>query len=261
MPTYFQITSYIKHKLREIDEHSLHSPSMFRLYLECFKKARDIPADMSIEKYRQRFIKDKRSVNITDFGAGSKISVNETRTVRSIAKGGISTSKYSRLFQELIRYFKCRTILELGTSIGINTLYLATSGPDVKVWTFEGCQPLAGIAEKTFMDLGQDNIKVIIGNIDSTLPRFLHGSGDIDFAFIDANHTYRSTMSYFNLLKPKLSDHAVVIIDDIYWSKEMAKAWHDISKHNPDAACIDIFQCGIIIFDRNLSPQSLRFEF
>lgn len=234
---------------------------MFRLYLDCFKKARDIPADKPIEKLRRRFINDTSSVNITDFGAGSKISVSESRTVRSIAKGGISTSKYSRLFQELIRYFKCRTIIELGTSLGINTLYLAASGPDVKVWTFEGCLPVAKIAEKAFRDLGQENIEVLKGNIDSTLPRFLPGSGDIDFAFIDANHTYRSTLNYFNQLKPKLSDHAVVVIDDIYWSKEMSKVWSDISAHFPDVVCIDIYKCGILIFERKISPQRLRFEF
>jgi predicted O-methyltransferase YrrM len=234
---------------------------MFRLYLDCFKKAKNVPADKSIEEFRRSFIKGKGSVNITDFGAGSKISDKDTRTVRSIAKGGISTSKYSKLFQELIRYFQCRTIVELGTSLGINTLYLATSGPEVKVWTFEGCIPVANIAEKTFRDLGQNNIELIKGNIDSTLPRLLPGSVDIDFVLIDANHTYRSTLNYFNQLKPKLSDHAVVVIDDIYWSKDMSKVWSDISAKFPEVACIDIYKCGILIFDRKVSPQRLRFEF
>ncbi len=140
-------------------------------------------------------------------------------------------------------------------------MYLATTKPDVKVWTFEGCAPVADIAEKAFRDLEQENIEILKGNIDSTLPQFLPGSGDIDFAFIDANHTYRSTLNYFNQLKPKLSDRAVMIIDDIYWSKEMAKAWRELSTLIPDAACIDIYKCGILIFDKNISPQKLRFEF
>jgi predicted O-methyltransferase YrrM len=234
---------------------------MFRLYMDWFKKAREMPADGLLEEFRKRFIRDKSSVNITDFGAGSKISVKESRTVKSIAKGGISTSKYSRLFQELIRYYNCRTIIELGTSLGINTLYLATAKPGVKVWTLEGCIPIAEIAEKTFKDSRYENIEVLKGNIDITLGQFLVNSTDIDFAFIDANHTYKSTMSYFNALRHKLSDKAVLVIDDIYWSKEMAKVWKDISMHIKDAACIDIYKCGIIIFDRNVGPLRLRFEF
>lgn len=261
MSTFYQIKSFIKHKLREIDEHSLHSPSMYNLYQECFKKARELPADKQIEEFRLQFCDDSRSVDITDFGAGSKISVKNSRTVKSIANGGISTSKYSRLFQEIIRKFNCRNIIELGTSLGINTMYLATSKPGVKVWTFEGCLPVAEIAEKTFRESGYENIEVLRGNIDTTLPEYLCSSGDIDFAFIDANHTYKSTLNYFDYLKSKLSGSAVIIIDDIYWSKEMTRAWQDITAHIRDAACIDIYKCGIIIFDRNMSSQRLRFEF
>ena len=127
MPTFFQITSYIKHKLLEIDEHSLHSPSLFRLYLDCFKKARQVPEKKTIEGLRESFSNDIRMVDIKDFGAGSKISAADARSVRSIARGGISTSKYSRLFQELIRRFNCHNIIELGTSLGINTMYLASA--------------------------------------------------------------------------------------------------------------------------------------
>jgi len=261
VPTFYQIRSYIKHKLYEINEHSLHSPSLYKLYLECFKKAKKIPADKDIEEIRIRFRSDKRTVDTTDFGAGSKISSEDYRTIKSIARGGITTRKYSRLFQEMIRNFKHRNILELGTSIGINTLYLAASDPDVRIWTFEGCMPIAEIAEQSFNDLDCRNIKMVKGNIDDSLPEFLRNSGNIDFVYIDANHTYKSTIRYFNLIKSKLSDRAVVVIDDVYWSKEMTRAWQDISFHTSKAACIDIHKCGIIIFDRKVSPERLRFEF
>ena len=94
-----------------------------------------------------------------------------------------------------------------------------------------------------------------------TLSRFLRNSEEIDFVFIDANHTYKSTLSYFKQVKPKLSDRCIVIIDDIYWSKEMTRAWNDISYQTPEAACIDIYKCGIIIFDRKISPERVKFEF
>lgn len=261
MPTFYQITSYIKHKLLEIDEHSLHSPSLYKLYQNCFKRAKEIPSNKGIENIRFGFRNNERSIKITDFGAGSKISTENYRTIRSIAKGGITTSKYSKLFQELIRNFGCCNIVEFGTSLGINTMYLASSNPDARIWTFEGCIPIAEIAEQTFSDLKYTNIKVIKGNIDHTLPRFLLKSEDIDFVFIDANHTYISTLSYFTQVRPKLTDRSIVIIDDIYWSKEMTKAWNDISHQTPEAACIDIHKCGIIIFDRNMRPEKVKFEF
>lgn len=229
--------------------------------MDCFKNAKEIPEDKDIEDIRSRFCNDRRSVAITDFGAGSKISTKDSRTIKSIGRGGISTSKYSRLFQKLIRKFECHNILELGTALGINTMYLATSSPDVRIWTFEGNIPLSEIAEQAINDSKYDNIEVIKGNIDVTLPEFVHNSRHIDFAFLDANHTYKSTVSYYSQLKEKLSERAVVVIDDIYWSKEMTRAWKDIRNNTPEATFIDIHKCGIIIFDRKVSPERVRFEF
>ena len=261
MPTFYQITSYIKHKLYEIDEHALHSPSLFKLYQDCFKSAKERPPDNDIENIRTKFRNDVRAVKITDFGAGSKISAENSRSIRSIARGGITSSKYSRLFQQLIRNFGCRNIIEFGTSLGINTMYLASSNPDVRTWTFEGCLPIAEIAEQTFDDLKYSNIEVIKGNIDIALTTFLRNSDEIDFVFIDANHTFKSTLSYFRQVSPKLSDRSIVIVDDIYWSKEMTRAWNEILYQTPEATCIDIYKCGIIIFDRKISSGLVKFEF
>ena len=84
-----------------------------------------MPCDEDIEALRMMFQQDDTLVDIVDYGAGSKLTGKTNRTIRSVANGGISTSKYSKLFQQLIRYFNCKNIVELGTSLGINTLYLA----------------------------------------------------------------------------------------------------------------------------------------
>ena len=217
-----------------------------------------MPDDKDIEERRIKFKHDTTLVDILDYGAGSQISGKMTRTVRSIAKGGISTSKKSKLFGQLTRYYNCKKVVELGTSLGLNTLYLAKATPDVKVWTFEGCLSLADIARKVFDESGCVNIKIIKGNLYDTLPAYLTEAGEIDLVFIDANHTYQATMNYFAQIVPKLSDTSIVIIDDIYWSKEMTKAWMDIKRRFPEATFLDIYHCGIILFHKNLSPAALR---
>jgi len=255
------ISSYIKHKLFEINAHSLHSPSLYQLYQECFDDARQQAGDPVIEGLRAAFRKDERTLSVDDLGAGSRISGNPVRTVRSIARGGITRHKYSRLFQHLIRYFDHRTIVELGTALGINTLYLAASDPEVKVWTFEAWHAVSEIARKAFNEAGYHNITILHGNIDATLPEFLGKGTLVDFAFIDANHTYAATMAYFEQLQKNLSARAVVVIDDINWSWEMTRAWHEITSMAEKATCIDIYQCGILLFDDKIQPGKLRFEY
>ena len=41
-------------------------------------------------------------------------------------------------------------IIELGTSLGISTMYLAASCPDTTVCTIEGCPSTAAIAQAEF---------------------------------------------------------------------------------------------------------------
>jgi predicted O-methyltransferase YrrM len=151
--------------------------------------------------------------------------------------------------------------VELGTSLGVNTLYLAHATSDVGVWTFEGCSSIADIARKAFQDYGCANIKLIKGNIAVTLPSFLHKSAEIDFAFIDASHTYTSTMEYLSLLQPKLSGKAVVVIDDIYWSPDMTRAWKDITHRSTEIASIDIYQCGILLFANTFKAKGLKLAY
>jgi len=220
-----------------------------------------MPDDKDIEAKRDSFKHDKTLVNIIDYGAGSQISGKRIRTIRSIANGGISTSKKSKFIRQLIRYFNCKIVVELGTSLGINTLYLAKATPNVKVWTFEGCLSLADIAQKVFDESGCVNIKIIKGDLYVTLPEYLEEVVGIDLVFFDANHTYQSTMDYFTQIIPNLSDTSIVIIDDIYWSKEMTKAWIDIMRRFPDATFLDIYYCGIILFNKNLSAVRHRLTY
>jgi predicted O-methyltransferase YrrM len=217
--------------------------------------------DPDIEALRKEYKKDKRKINIVDFGAGSKITGRKIRTIRSIANGGITIAKYSMLFVQLIRYFNCKNVIELGTSLGINTLYLASAKSDLKVTTFEGCTSLCEIARRSFHQYNYDNIDLVKGNIDETLPEYVKSSPQIDMIFFDANHRYQSTLTYLNLTSDKLSDKAILIIDDIYWSKEMKKVWQELKKQFSEALCIDTHQCGIIIRNEKFPKTKLRFAF
>lgn len=261
MPNFYKTVSYLGHKLYEINSHSLHSPSLYKLYEDCFKAAKKIPADPDIENLRKQFKKDESMVDIVDFGSGSQYDNNLKRSIRSIARRGISRLKYSKLFVQLTRHYGFKNILELGTSLGINTLYLARSNDEVQVSTFEGNMYLADIAERAFNDLRCNNIHLIRGNIDDTLPNHLRNTTDIDLIFMDANHTYEATFSYFDQVISRLSFQSLLIIDDIYRDRTMTKAWKDIKKRFPKATYIDIYQCGIIIFDKNSPAMDIRLAF
>jgi len=261
VPILHQLRAYIRHKLFEINEYSLHSPFLYNLYIHCFRNPGKLKGNVEIELLRKKLIQNQSRIPIIDLGAGSTISAASSRTISSIAKKGITKARYSKLFQSIIHYLDYKEILELGTSFGLHSMYMSKAHYKTHVTTIEGCSSIAEVARDNFRAGESTNINLIIGNIDQKLPEFLESSKKIDFVFIDANHTYKATQRYYKQLLPHLSEKAMVVIDDIYWSAEMTKAWNWIVNDSSGIIKIDIFQCGIVLFDNQLPNGHYRFAY
>lgn len=204
--------------------------------------------------------KSKSNIEVKDLGAGSRVSKNNIRSIGSIAKHATTPSKFSRLLSKTIDHFGYTEVLELGTSLGINTLYLSQK-KEVNITTFEGDPIIAGLATSHFEKLGRANIEVIIGNIDQTLPDVLKRSKQIDLVYIDANHRHEPTLRYFESLLPFLHEKSLVVIDDIHWSKEMNEAWVVIKESAEVSLSIDLFEAGLLFFDPNIEKSDYILKF
>lgn len=255
----FQVLSFIKYWLLKTDEHSLHSPSIFQLYTEVIKNGHKNLLE-EVEGLRRRLIKDSSQIEVTDFGAGSRVNQTNYRTLGEIAKNASTPASFSALLRQLILHFQYKSILELGTSLGLNTLYLSEP-ENVKVTTFEGDPTIAQQAENHFQQFDRKNIRLIQGNIDETLANYLNGVDRIDLAYIDANHRFEPTMSYFEQVLSKTQDHGLIVLDDIHWSKEMNRAWTAIQKHPRVQVSIDLFEAGLLLFDPKLTKADYTLHF
>jgi predicted O-methyltransferase YrrM len=89
---------------------------------------------------------------------------------------------------------------------------------------------------------------VVRGDFDKTLAPLFETIESLDFVFVDGNHRYAPTVNYFNLLKPKMREHSILIFDDIHWSQEMEAAWEEIKKDESISLTIDLFFIGIVFF-------------
>jgi predicted O-methyltransferase YrrM len=182
------------------------------------------------------------------YGAGSRLRKKKAGKISHIARMGLTRPRYSLLFLSLIDYFRCRNVVELGTSLGLNTLYLAKGKYLENLITFEGNHTLAEIAQANFKTIPDPQIELIIGDIDHTLSDSLKKFGTVDFAYVDANHTAEATILYVEEMMKYLSRPSILVIDDIYWSADMAKAWSQICLIPQKPLCLDLFQVGVLIF-------------
>jgi predicted O-methyltransferase YrrM len=259
--TFFQLKSFVTYFLDNVDEHSLHSPFFFKFYTQVLKTQSQTDGIARLESYRKKLVEDERLIMVEDLGAGSAhFKSNSSRKVSDIARTSLSPRKFSNLYSRIIKEYDYKNVIELGTSLGLNSLYLGLS-TTTRVRTFEGSESVASIAEELFNFAGSQNIKLVRGNIDLTLPVELDANGILDFALMDANHRYAPTMNYFDMLASKVSAKGMVVLDDIHASQQMEKAWKSIQEDIRVHATADLYRCGVVFFDPSLDKQHVVLRF
>lgn len=134
----------------------------------------------------------------------------------------------------LIREFRPRNCLELGTCVGISAAYIASAmrlNGFGSLVTLEGVESLAQVAIQVLNLLGLKNTTVYQGAFDQSLPLVLSNLETVNFAFIDGHHSGTATRQYFKLIEPYCAPGTVLVFDDINWPDGMNEAWNKIKKH------------------------------
>ncbi|MEO7308046.1 MAG: class I SAM-dependent methyltransferase [Ferruginibacter sp.] len=258
MYTSFQLTKkYLRYYFTASNGkgHGVHSPFVFDFIKNVLRDKRKYEYYQVIEKGRQQLLKQKGSIEVQDLGAGSSVIKTNKRVVADIAKSSLKPAKYARLLYRIVKYYKPVTILELGTSFGITTSYLAAANPDGKVYTIEGSPAIADIARRTFSRVGLSNVELSEGNFDHVLPEFLTKAGKIGLAFIDGNHRKEPTLAYFAQLLNNSTPSSILVFDDIHWSDDMEQAWDIIQQHPAVTLSIDLFFIGIVFFNADINHK------
>ena len=235
--------------------HGIHSPFVFDFIEKILNDHRHFYVYDRVEALRQRMLNDKRILEVQDYGAGSSKTSSNKRSVSSIARNAVKSPKYGQFLFRLVNHYQPRRILELGTSLGISTSYLALGNPAAKVVTVEGSREIASIAEENFKDLGISSIQQVLGNFDESLPFLLQSGQSFDLVFIDGNHRKEPTLNYFKLLLKNLHNETILIFDDIHWSREMEGAWKEICSNENVRVSIDLFFLGIVIFRESIREK------
>ncbi len=202
-----------------------------------------------IQWMRQQLSKDKEEITIKDYGAGSLLTDQNQRSIAHIARHGAINDSQGQILFKIVHHYKSNIILELGTSLGLSTLYLALADKRNQVITIEGSPEIAQKASENFYRLYLENIFLINDTFDKALNVVRQEFENIDLIYIDGDHREGSTWAYFERLLPQIHQDTILILADIYWSKEMKRAWQKIKAHQRIKAAIDIFDFGFLFFN------------
>lgn len=247
--------AFLRHLLRARSWTALHSPTLFRLLGTCTDNRLSISRAVDIEAERRRLLQRRTRILRTDHGAGTAYA-NEKQeaTIGRIARHALSRPQKCRFIARLAAQQGCRHILELGTSLGVSTAYLAAACPNARVITVEGDPAVADEAREVFRRLTLDNIDLRVDTFAEFLA-CLPASDNFDLVFLDGHHAAEPLMTYYLAIRPFLHDRSIIIVDDIYWSRDMTRGWNSLVARPEVTRSADCFRFGLLFFSASFKEK------
>ncbi|RLD31392.1 MAG: SAM-dependent methyltransferase [Bacteroidetes bacterium] len=257
------VIPFLKYRFGARSMFKVHSPFVYEFYTEVILDKNSRSTYDAIEKQRRSLLRQRSLLETTDFGTGSGKNEYKVRfrQVKNVTRHSSISPKCGKLIHRLVEFNKPDDVLEIGTAMGISSLYIATAAPKSNFVTMEGCAMIAEKAMENFNSFGINNIELAMGNFDLLLEKTLIKFDKLDFVLVDGNHRREPTIEYFRLILPKLHEGSMVIIDDIHWSKGMEQAWNEIRANEKVSVSIDLFRTGILLFKKDIAKENFILKF
>ncbi len=262
----WRILQYIRHQFyfRKRRGYGIHSPYLFGFINQVLFNGKGVKVPLSITQEHRRLKEESTMIGTGSPGMASKVAFSDKRTAASFVKGSSVSERYGALLHRIISWFEPEMIVELGTGLGISTMYMSSAAPETPLHSIEGNRERAAFAAQLINRCCPGPVSVHRGDIDEKLEDILPLLPMVKgrfVAFLDGNHHSAPTLKYTRKLIEQAGDEAVIILDDIYWSRGMCLAWKQISQWPEVRVSIDLFHMGILLLRRDLYKTSLKIMF
>ncbi len=233
----------------------------------------EVEADAAIGRLRAALAASTATVEVVDYGAGTRGDRSPTRRVADVYAHASSGPLWGRVMFGLVRALRPVRVLELGTNLGVSAAHIgaglalneredrlddeppgvAGGRPAGRLVTLEGAPELASLALRHLAALGHGatagappRVEVVVGPFTETLAETCAAHGPFDLVFVDGHHEEEAALSYVDAILPHLAPGAVVVLDDVEPRRPVARAWRRLRAAHPDAPAVYLGKWGLI---------------
>ncbi len=242
---------YIKYRWNARTLHGIHSPFIFDFMEKASKLRPNVRDEMVIKNFVFKQRRNRKKLEIKDYGAKSK-KLDQYRSIDQIFKTSSSFGKNGILLFRICMHFKPQNILELGTSIGMGSLYMHLGNPKSRLISIEGCPETHSIAKE---NLKTYPIELINNTFKNAIQTF--SEEKFDLVFIDGHHNGKALLEYMDALMEYTHDNTIFVLDDIRWSHSMLDSWNKLSGAQTYHLSLDFFRMGVLV----RRPQQVKENF
>lgn len=227
MNTLFQTKSWLSYQLKAHYRHGhhVHSPYTYHLFTNVLFERWHYYSFARLENTRRR-ISPKTS---------------------SDRRFPADRPKYNQLLQRLCATNSATTIIEIGRTSGISTMYLASNDSRSTVFSLSDDSPT-----DLFRLSGYNNIQQLPSD---RLPSILSQIDSLDMLVVKSVAGTPDIYHIYNLARERQRDGSIFVFEGIHSSPERESQWNSIL-HSPDVTLsIDLFHLGIVWLRRELRKQ------
>ena len=257
MPLLKKIWWYLSYLARARSLSSIQDPAARELFSQVLSHS-DQGLEVRISKIRQHWKGSDLTVSYQDLGAGRGDGGGGqvTRRVQDLIRISSRDRREGQLLHHLCKALQPQVSVELGTHLGISTLYQYSGCQQARWITIEGAAPLTRLARNSVKQFDPGlQPEFLTGNFDDILPPLLKSIPPPDYCLIDGNHRYEPTIRYARWLIDAMTRGGVIVLDDIYWSAGMRAAWKDIISWPEVALSADLFSIGILMIGQTSGQE------
>jgi predicted O-methyltransferase YrrM len=168
--------------------------------------------------------------------------------------------KQGALLFRLTNYFRPQHILQIGTSVGLATLYLTSYAQGLKCVTLEKTPAYASIARQVYEKGARTPIDLRLGDYRTLLPGILEEMKRLDFVFFNVPHDDNNHW-LFDTCMAYAWEETVFVFKGIKTSREMRRLWKTVCAHPGVTVTIDLFSMGIVFFNKKLHKRNYTVYF
>ncbi len=253
-----RISHFLRFYAAADTRYQVHSPFVFEWVNAVLEDRRWYYAFEDIEAVRREMQASPITLEVEDHGSAASAETPVLRQipVRTLARRAASSPSQGRMLFRTAQWLHPARMLELGSSVGIGAMYLASAARHARLISLEGSETVAHVARTNLgiLDL-HHQAEVVSGPFQRTLGPALEALGQVDLIFFDGHHREAATLDYFERCLPYCHAGSVLVFDDMYWSAEMTAAWEKIKQHQRVTLSIDCYDLGLVFLNPELGPK------
>lgn len=228
---------YLNFYRAALTKYKVHSPFVFEFVNDVFEDQRFYHAFGLIEDYRRNLLGNAEKI----------LAKNQEQTINQLSKNELEKKYGAILFKTILKY-KPKTILEIGTGLGVATLYQAMPNSTTPVITLSEETVLARKTIQYFNQLGTRNITLLPGPIHDSLPKSIAILPTLDFIFFNDFWGTTTTLGYLETCLQHIHSDTIIVVNQPNASTEKTQFWQSIKQLPQVKLSLDLFNLGFVFF-------------